>query len=724
MDRYEYKLKLDQIKEFMNEKKYQEAAEVADTVNWKKVKTVSALCVAGDAYEKGERYEDSRDLYLMAYDRSPIGRTIIFRLSMVAVKAGKFDEALDYYDEFVEIAPTDHLKYILKYQIYKAKGAPLAELISILEEYKEQESSERWSFELATLYHRAGMAGKCVDACDELILWYGDGNYVEKALELKMLYQPLNKMQEEIYRKIRQNKEGIVEVTPTDNLNSGEIVRDAVKIPKITTPPLTFNTINLQAELAQNMKQIMEATKKESVSNHMNTIKNLVKDIPYLNMPEEGEEQRKGTDLHIETDEEIDGSLEIDFKEMLAEDYDGQITLNVPNLEPEEPQINGQMSIEDVLEEWEKTKRVAQAALQAAEARKLESAKARAIQEAEGILGRLQDVIPQLDAGVTPRQIMEEKILNREEEPKVEEKSAMQTNGDTISLNDILSRVDKGLDDNLVSETAAAIAESEVPEEESDVPMKFLTEEQKEIFSYFVPVAGMEKQLCQVMSGIKSRTNPTNSAAGNVVVIGGRGSGKTVLATNLIKALQKLTGHSGAKVGKISASSLNKKDVMSLTNRMAGGYLIIEKAGELTRETATKLSLAMESATAGMIVILEDTKSGIEQLFREEQELAKKFTEKISIPIFTNDELVAFAKSYANELEYEIDEMAVLALYNRINTIQKLDRATTLTEVKEIVDGAIDKAEKGGLRKAITGVFTRRYNENDFLILKEKDFDK
>lgn len=747
MDRYEYKIKLDEMKSLLSEKRYEEAVQIAETINWKKVKQVSSLCLAGEIFEKTEHFEDAKDTYLMAYDRTPIGRNIVFRLTMVSLKAGNMEEAEDFLSEFIEIAPNDSLRFLLRYQIAKAKGAGVAELISILEELKEEDSSERWNFELATLYHKAGMAEKCVDACDELILWFGDGNYVEKALELKMLYQPLTRSQERVYKKIREgSSEDSGAQTSYEELQPGETIQEEVKIPTVTTTPVTFDTINLQQELASNMKQIMEAKEKKDVSSHMESIKKLVQDIPYLKIPEaaedKSEEEKYG---HIETDEEIDGSLKINFKEMLGEDMDGQISLNMPETKASEPQITGQMSIEDVLSEWEKTKRVAQAAMEEADRRKLESAKARALQEAEDIMDRLQDVIPQLENGKTPEDLMkgylDQKEILPEAEPvqveaqeEIEEEATETAPEEVVQENmeeeqpstEIGSEATKDMS-NIVKQVEEGLNKALEPvdekEEKDQLPVKFLTEEQKEIFSYFVPVPGMEKQLCQVMSGVKSRANNRDSKAGNIMITGGRGSGKTVLATNLVRVLQKVRKQYGKKVGKISATALNKKDVVDLFRKMSGGYLIIEQAGELSKETATKLSLAMDGVTDGVVVIIEDTRAGIEKLMINEPELTKKFTEKLTIPIFTNDELVSFARSYANELEYEIDEMAILALYNRINNIQKLDRATTLTEVKEIVDGAIEKAEKGGFKSAFSNLFTKRYSENDFLILQEKDFE-
>lgn len=867
MDKYEYKLKLDQMKSLTAEGKYEEAAEIADTINWRKIKNINALVKVGEIYEKVGRYDESKDVLLTAYDKSPIGRMIIYRLAEVAVRTKSFDEAKEYYQEFVEIAPHDNLKYVLKYEISKAQGADIGTLIGILEELKEQEYSEEWAYELAYLYHKAGMSEKCIDACDELILWFGDGPYVERALELKMLYQPLTKQQEDKYRTFRQRHDGVVEVRPEDPLESGEIIPEPVQIKDVKMSAERFNTQNLQEELQRSMQEIMNATEKEAVNDTMDNIKKLVEDIPYLQIPSEKEEEPQEEEVyqHIETDEEIDNSLKSNFQEMLV-DEDGQMSLYMQGGRVAEPQVSGQMSIEDVLAEWEKTKCAAEAALQEAEQRKLESAKARALQEAEELLGRLADVIPMLDSGLTPKDLLDQKYLSKDGQPN-DSAVSMVTNMNQFlqqeidRLSDENAQMDEqlaavgaspvgdymanagvaaedaaqnvvaagvqelmaeeelpeiampeGLDDidnqwededfeeldaEVPQENAASLAEhtaeqtkpealaeaddtmeagtsaedveaailaetarqmakesvekEELPEielpgdldlgkeetaeeilpaiaepEAFEVPdtISKLSKELREIFTYFVPITGMEEQLCQALTGASQHlAKGATAGTGNMIIQGGSGSGKTVLATSMIKALQKETGKPNGKIGKIEASVLNQKDVAALLKKVAGGCLIIEKAGDLSRETALKLSLLLEQDTSGVLVIIEDTKHGIQKALSRDDGFAAKFSEKINIPIFTSDELVSFAKSYANELGYTIDEMGVLALYNSISNIEHADRETTLTEVKEIVDKAVAHSEKGGLKKAFSIITSRRYDEDDYIILREKDFD-
>lgn len=886
MDKYEYNLKLDQIKALSAEEGYMSAAEIADSINWNKIKNVNTLVKIGEIYEKAERYQDARDILLMAYDRSPIGRMIIYRLAEVAIKMGDYDAATEYYDEFVEIAPHDDMKYVLRYAIKKGQGASFDELITILEEYKDEEYTEEWAYELAYLYHKAGKADKCIDACDELILWFGDGPYVERALELKMLYQPLTKAQEEKYRRFKAEKEKpakikdeaeaeVTEIGAMEMVKGGEIVHDDVTIPQITVNQEKFNTVNLQQEIAKGMQQIIEAKGKNEVADTMDTIKKIVEDIPYLKLEKEQEEyvQQPEETEHIATDEEIDGSLKLNFKELLGEDADGQMSMVMSEKTQLEHQITGQMSIHDVLEEWEKTRHAAEIALKEAEQQKLESAKARALQEAGDIMERLNGVIPKLDAGVTPKELLEEEYLKvpvdtieqkaAVKEPEEEQKPDMQelyaeetvdevqepqeapedtideaqesqeAPEDTIDevqepqeepeeaidevqesqeepeeaayeakepvgepediivaeesekdeiftqpttmmpeITDDMLNVDDDTSDDEASQEKENVSEKRdfdhvtsfieqeiakmtaknpglekkldmaktrkmpdisLPEdldsEEDDSKLKEtkhikeLTSEQKAIFSYFIPVKGMEDQICKAYNAVLDHFNrKENASTGNLIIQGEQGCGKTMLATSFIKVLQKDGEQLTGKMGKIDAAVLNKKDVQQVVRKITGGCLIIERAGDIDRNIAAKLSFLMEHDITGTLYILEDTSKGIKKALSMDEGFASKFTEKISVPIFTNDELVLFAKSYSAELGYKIDEMAILALHNRISNIERIDQATTLTEVKDIIDEAIDREAHSGLKKAISILTAKRYTDDDRIVLKEDHF--
>lgn len=938
MDKYEYKLKLEQIQNLFAAGDYLTAAEMADTINWKKVRSSTTLCMVGEIYEKTGKYDACREVLLQAYDHSPIGRNIVCQLAEVAIKAKHVDEAEEYYNEFLEIAPKDNMRYVLAYEISCLKDQPLTDRIAILEELKEHEYTEKWAYELAVLYGQAELRDKCVETCDELILWFGDGEYVEKALDLKRLYQPLTPAQEDKYKQFREKK-GMVEISLPQSTERKNVIKEMVKTAECTSEEASettvtaskFNTSKLQEELAKSMRQIMNATEKETVADTMENIKKIVSDIPYLNGEHEEEAEHAFDQEKINA--QVDRSLKKDFHALMKEQEESEkeeqetpkqdiakeeVKENADVAQSEIKEIkhtgektdaeevaSAQASIEEVLDEWKKTKRAAEAAMAAADQKKLEMSKENALLEAGQIMDRLKTLIPILSATPgedlpvpedtvaaklasddTMKAANEEAAENEsaaapEETENVEasddiasedentaakaeatdsdidvvmksasaENSADQAETSAVEEADSLakemaqenSEADDTADDTVSTDTsdsvvvediaAAASADisgvtrempdlsayqsrvsTETPDESADteagdaettdteaasetVPVSTedradedelhvvesapdeelekmlvqatqmfvenanvevpvgkaaavsqdtgvlpeiklpddlkeeqkaydLTEEQKELFSYFLPVPGMEDQIRQILLGAKSRLgNSVTSLTGNILIQGEEGSGKTVFATSLIKAIEKEVGNEDAKIGKISASSLNGKDFAALIPQIDGGYLIIDKAGELNRETALRMSQLMEQNTRGMVILLEDTRAGIRKAMQLDFGFAKKFTEKVDIPIFTIDELVEFGKSYAKEMECTIDQMGVLALYNRINNIQKLERATTLAEVKDIVDEAIENAEGGGIKKAFGSIFSKKYNENDYLILHEKDFE-
>ena len=936
MDKYEYKLKLEQIQNLFAAGDYLTAAEMADTINWKKVRSSTTLCMVGEIYEKTGKYDACREVLLQAYDHSPIGRNIVCQLAEVAIKAKHVDEAEEYYNEFLEIAPKDNMRYVLAYEISCLKDQPLTDRIAILEELKEHEYTEKWAYELAVLYGQAELRDKCVETCDELILWFGDGEYVEKALDLKRLYQPLTPAQEDKYKQFREKK-GMVEISLPQSTERKNVIKEMVKTAECTSEEASettvtaskFNTSKLQEELAKSMRQIMNATEKETVADTMENIKKIVSDIPYLNGEHEEEAEHAFDQEKINA--QVDRSLKKDFHALMKEQEESEkeeqetqkqdiakeeVRENADDTQSEIKEIkhagekadaeevaSAQASIEEVLEEWKKTKRAAEAAMAAADQKKLEMSKENALLEAGQIMDRLKTLIPILSAtpgedlpvpedtvaaklasddtmkaadeeaaenesAAAPEEtenveasddissedettaakaestdsdddavmksasaenstdqaetsVVEEADSDLEKEMAQENSEADDTADDTVStdtsdpvveediaaadisgvtrempdlsayqnrvsaetpdesghteagdaettdteaasetvsvsmedqadedeLHVVESAPDEELEKMLVQATqmfvenanvevpvgkAAAVSqdtgvlpEIKLPDDLKEEQKAYeLTEEQKELFSYFLPVPGMEDQIRQILLGVKSRLgNSVTSLTGNILIQGEEGSGKTVFATSLIKAIEKEVGNEDAKIGKISASSLNGKDFAALIPQIDGGYLIIDKAGELNRETALRMSQLMEQNTRGMVILLEDTRAGIRKAMQLDFGFAKKFTEKVDIPIFTIDELVEFGKSYAKEMECTIDQMGVLALYNRINNIQKLERATTLAEVKDIVDEAIENAEGGGIKKAFASIFSKKYNENDYLILHEKDFE-
>lgn len=902
MDKNEFKTKYDEIKQLIKEGRTDEALDIVESTNWRKVHNVNALVKASEVCEEAGRLEEARELLYMAHDRSPIGRMIIYHLAILCVKLGDLDEAKEFYDEFVEIAPHDSLKYIIKYQINKAKGADYTTLIGILEELKEHDFLEEWAYELAYLYHKTMQVDKCIDLCDEIILWFGDGPYVERALEMKMIYQPLDKMQEDKYRHFQQRRDGVTEIRANEILHSGEIVHETMAIPQVELPAERFNTVNLQAEIKKNIDEIMRATEAEAVSENMENIKTLVEEIPYLQVNEQSdaiaEEQKQAK-------QELDESLKDTFNEYLAEEYDGQISLLVPESKEVEQQVDGQMTIEDVMDEWEKTRRAAEAALQEAEQQKLESAKNIALKEASQIMDRLEEAIPKLDAGARPTDLLKEEYMAKQDEassepvkdrtedpapavfqipkvaadgvmgvgleiPVVDPASAHIIKGEespeapsivksvepdaseewhppvledqdekadpaqeaslpeeadleevtdvdykeaskiVADVNDMLQQeIDRIManegqeevrhleEETLASEVAEEIApdveeddlpeitlpedlqefvaeaetaESEVgpqeavaeevmpsreqevaeeplpeiadvvldPEEmaelldenvleraiSEEMPELTLSEEEKEIFSYFMPINGMENTICQALTGVRYRLeNKKNSASGNIIIQGGVGSGKTMLASNLIKVLQIETDKLTGNVGKIDAEQLNKKDVALVLSKVSGGCLIIEGAGRLSERTQETMRQLMSQENCDVLVLMEDQKKRIDKMLSHNSAFAAMFTEKITIPIFTIDELVNFGKVYALEEGYVVDEMAILAMYNRINLIQRVDHPTSLIEVRDIVESAIDKAEKGGIKAMFSRFGSKRYDEDGNLILREQDFE-
>lgn len=902
MDKNEFKTKYDEIKQLIKEGRTDEALDIVESTNWRKVHNVNALVKASEVCEEAGRLEEARELLYMAHDRSPIGRMIIYHLAILCVKLGDLDEAKEFYDEFVEIAPHDSLKYIIKYQINKAKGADYTTLIGILEELKEHDFLEEWAYELAYLYHKTMQVDKCIDLCDEIILWFGDGPYVERALEMKMIYQPLDKMQEDKYRHFQQRRDGVTEIRANEILHSGEIVHETMAIPQVELPAERFNTVNLQAEIKKNIDEIMRATEAEAVSENMENIKTLVEEIPYLQVNEQSdaiaEEQKQAK-------QELDESLKDTFNEYLAEEYDGQISLLVPESKEVEQQVDGQMTIEDVMEEWEKTRRAAEAALQEAEQQKLESAKNIALKEASQIMDRLEEAIPKLDAGARPTDLLKEEYMAKQDEassepvkdrtedpapavfqipkvaadgvmgvgleiPVVDPASAHIIKGEespeapsivksvepdaseewhppvledqdekadpaqeaslpeeadleevtdvdykeaskiVADVNDMLQQeIDRIManegqeevrhleEETLASEVAEeiapdveeddlpeitlpedlqefvaeaetaesevgpqeAVAEEAMPSREQEVaeeplpeiadvvldpeemaelldenvleraiseemPELTLSEEEKEIFSYFMPINGMENTICQALTGVRYRLeNKKNSASGNIIIQGGVGSGKTMLASNLIKVLQIETDKLTGNVGKIDAEQLNKKDVALVLSKVSGGCLIIEGAGRLSERTQETMRQLMSQENCDVLVLMEDQKKRIDKMLSHNSAFAAMFTEKITIPIFTIDELVNFGKVYALEEGYVVDEMAILAMYNRINLIQRVDHPTSLIEVRDIVESAIDKAEKGGIKAMFSRFGSKRYDEDGNLILREQDFE-
>ncbi len=845
----EYRNRIEEMRDLISQNKFADAMSVAETVNWRKVHNINDLIAGSECYEAAGKIEEARELLFLAHDRSPIGRMIIYKLCMISIKLKDLEMAQEYYNEFVQIAPHDSLKYILKYNINIAKGADNATLIKILEQLKENDFIEEWAYELAYLYHKTNQADKCIALCDEIILWFGDGPVVERALELKMLYQPLDKAQEDKYRNLQQKKDGITEITPKTVAESSSVIPNMPVI-KLPEGPERFDTINLQAEIKKSIDEIMKATDAGEVSENIGAIKNLVEEIPYLKVQEPAAEEEQSEEF----------SVNDTFQQYLDEEFDGQISLHFDEKTEDDDQVEGQMTIDDVLAEWEKTKRAAEAALEDAKSKELESARAKALREANNVLNRLERAMSKMDAGMTSSDLLKEEYLGEkpgfaipklsseglqqglvdipvvtaeeavaagaalsapaaimhaaedlkddtvnwepptlatndtEETEDVDFKEASQLIADVNSfLQQEIDRLSKEAEeqdipeepfedienfkeveeveeaeeafediefeeeDNTLEEYVEVTIPEDIelqevsldevePEEEQpkevqepeisidditlpviEIPEDLLAEVKTDsivdeadldVFSYFLPINGMRESITEVINGAAKHLENPQTNGGSIVIVGEQGSGKTQMATNIIKVLQNKTGNPKGGIGKISGEKLNEKDIQKLYSKIQGGCLIIEAAGGISKETAVTLSLLLESDNTGTIIILEDNKKGIDKALMKDGSFAKRFTERITIPVFSIDELVSFAKTYAIEEGCTIDDMGILALYNRINLIGRYDHVTTIKEVAEIMDGAIEKSTRGGF-------FNKpKYDKNGFVILKEKDFDR
>ena len=736
MDKYEYRLKAEQIEKLVKKKDYAGAAKIADTIDWRRVKNVNMLYIVSEIYEATERYGECMEILDIAYDRAPVGRMLLYRMTEVCTKMNNFDEAIALYREFVKVAPHDQSRYILKYQIYRERGSSLEDQIKILNEYKTHEYQEKWAYELAALYDEAGMQEECVRECDELILWFSEGEYVAKALKLKQKYEPLTEAQKEKYH-------SEVKGAPAS------IGGDDFEEPEVTEfDPGRFNTMNLQAELAGNLDELLQ--------------EDATIDLPDLGFgeapPEEAEEpdfREDGTielpDLGFgeappekaeESEPNVwkDGMIELPdsgFGSGTAKETEEEISFSEETSESGHEGTE-QLSVNEILDEWEQKKAKTEALLEAGareEQKRREKVKqetAELIKLIEGVSDMIpedvqrilqeadeerkaretasvitEDDLPQdLDDGIEEEEEEEEEELAIEfvEEPSSgSEKKRL--SGDTTSLNMI-----QELERSLAAEVS-----------EMAINSGHLTEEQARLFAYFTSVKGMSQQLSVLFKG-DSREGMTNSSRGNLIVTGKQGNGKTTLAIDIVKALQKQQQIGGNKLAKISGQKLNTKDVYEVLTRLKGGALIIEGAGGLSDATMMALSLVMEADTGGLLVILEDTAEEIERLFHKNKNFASKFEHSIDIPVFTNDELVAFGTSYALEQEYSFDEFGKLALYDRIGSRQTNDHLVTVAEVKEIIDRAIEHAEKAGVRRILDRITRKSVDEFGNRLLREADF--
>ena len=932
MDKSEYKLRAEEIKDLISRGEYAQAAEIADTIDWRRVKSVMMLCTISDLYKINRRYEDARDMLLLAYERRPGGRTICYSLCELSIKMEEYVQAIEYYKEFVQVAPKDPGRYILQYKLYEAQDVSLEERIAVLEELKKRDYREKWAYELAYLYHRVGLAARCVEECDELILWFGEGKYVIKAMELKMLHQPLTPEQQEKYdhrfdapgshipsqNSVQDNEysgnesyeqsyakdgsydqeqgyaqdgsydqdqsyaqdssydqnQSYVQDSGYDQVTGDTQIYDPVQPAQQETPtqPVQddydihvktmdvgqYNTINLQAELAAGLREVLgEEPKGDTAKATSDSITRSIvapmmdSDTESLDYPEIAEvseddlepetEQIEGSEVffgetgeigdlsqvpEVETEEilpEEPASLKKqdvvpelseaevepeattpveppkELANVLAQESDGQISLVMPEAESIEKQITGQMNIEDILAEWERKKKenlekreeeVRQHVLQQTGAmftefeqavrdgllEKLEKEKAAdadtvmdtdEVEELEEIAD-VNDETEKAPAEVSEEEpepepadtdiVDTEEVEELEEEPAVAEYEEESTTEEPEAVVDMEVTQEPAAEipevpeettaeteeasEETTAETEEASEESvaeaeEEPEEaveevhEDEQPqtpeppvverdkakVRALTREERELYAPFIQSKSAREQLVKAIDNISLA-----AYTGNVIITGEEGMDTLSLAKNMIREIQATDSNFSGKVAKISGHALNKKDAAETLNRLQNGALIICKASEMNSKTVDTMYKALQQENQGIVIILEDTRKEIDRFLEKYEKLQESFTSRMDVEALSNDTLVAFGRQYAREREYSIDELGVLALHTRIEDMQTIDHVVTVVDVKEIVDEAIAHANKKTIKHFFDVLFAKRYDDEDMIILTEKDF--
>lgn len=876
MDKYEYKVRSEEIKDLIGKKKYTEAMKIADTIDWRRVKNVNMLCTISDLYKLNRRYEESREILLLAYERHPGGRMIIYSLCELSIKLDDVVQAVEYYKEFVQTAPRDNGRYVLQYKLYEAQEVTLEERIAVLEELKRREYREKWAYELAYLYHRIGLSTKCVEECDELILWFGEGKYVTKAMELKMLHAPLSEEQQKKYKKAKGTA---APVFPAAREEDDEL--------DIQVKPVNvgeYATINLQKELAESMKEVLgeedvsggaqPTIEYEAVGSDSQTdeIRNFEADMetddleafeeeeepaeqekpvqpdqaerpaaaklpaepekeeePYLDGPgdftreilsnllqdtgeireirlpeEENSENKTPPDGVLpeektaeEAEKEIPDAEEIFFEDgdtselpaaaekeeepkvvkltntgkipkivqhinptvsipsaesmareknenfdsLLSQEYDGQIRLAVPEKDTVEKQITGQMSIEDILLEWEKMKKEN-------EEKRAEAVRKRVKEQTGEIFSQFdasmkQGILAELDV-MAEDSIREEKKKSPETE-KTDDQAARKTEQEAAGAEMAIQGVEAAetapkeaavkeaaeTEKAALSDAAESAESAEEKKEASagkentadekngaeEKPQRLMTTEEKKLFGPFIQTKSTRNQILNTLDNISLA-----SYTGNVILTGEPGMDSIKLAKNIIKEIQMTDSNFSGRMAKITGQALNHKDMEKTFARLSNGALIVEGAGDLKEAAVKSMTKLLEQEKQGIIVILEDTKININKLLDNYKALHQNFNLRIDVEALDNDSLVLFAKKYALEREYAIDELGVLALYTRIAELQTSEHSVTTKEVKEIVEEAIYHADRKNVTHFMDILFGKRYDEEDMIILREKDF--
>ena len=897
MDKYEYKVRAEEIKSLIADGEYAEAAKIADTIDWRRVRSVMMLCTISDLYKINRRYEDSRDILLLAYEKGGGRRPIVYSLCELSIKLEEYVQAIEYYKEFVQLAPKDSGRYILQYKLYEAQEVSLEERIAVLEELKKKDYREKWAYELAYLYHRVGLESKCVEECDEMFLWFSDGRYVLKALELKKLHQPLTEEQEAKYEQMKHTG-GIIEA---DIVTEGKAIQEEAgqaaaeeeeddefsREQNVLTDPTQelpgksldeievktvdvsqYNTINLQKELAESMKEFLgvsshaeerenavqketqdveeEAEAAEAADIHEVTASEMpAEELPAASGPETPAAVKQDTDemqlisedmltdsdseaadpvseevffgntSEVKVEDVISELVEKDaqtsrniaamqesvskvadraeslqkdrerlpeaspnpaisntgvirtfhkpsgFDDILSQEYDGQISLAIPEEEQIEKQITGQLSIDDVMAEWEKMKKEN-------EQKMMQEIKERVHKQTDSLFSDFDEatktgLLEELEKAMVDAAVRESKKRAEAERPKVvkvsdidakeeekaeeqlEEQTEKQPEEQTEVIEDAeiieeeTGEADTPLDEEIPAEEAPEkeIAEKEAAEEKieeekteeektkeegtaeagNSYTARELSRSEREQFAPFIHHKKTRKQIVEVIDNISLA-----SYTGNVVITGEEGTGTTALAKLLVKEVQLSDNNFSGKVAKISGGNMNKKEVGATLDRLLGGALIIEGAASMKKNTVESLIRELNQEGKGLIIILEDKKEAIEKFLTKYPALATIFNLRVDVEALDDQTLVKYARKYALEQEYAIDELGVLALHTRIADMQTSDHEVTLSEIEEIVDEAIYYADKKTPKHFFDVLFGKRYDDEDMVVLREKDF--
>ena len=911
MDKYEYRVKTEQMLEHLEKKEYQQAKEVADGIDWRRVKNASMLNTVSEIYEYNGEFKKGRDILFLAFDRAPGSRKIVYRLGTLALKIKDIREATDCYEEFVKLAPKDPNQYILKYKILRTQGASLTDQITALEEFKKAEYIEKWAYELAKLYDEAGMTAECLEECDDLILWFSEGKYVYLAMELKMKYKPLTPLQQEKYdsrpgavkkkpEPEKQPESTLEEVDDENEYNegteetAGEPLTERVDESEVQEIP--------PQEVPMQETVVQEEPAEETIVQEEIPQEEIVEEVP----EEVVEENPVYTETEPDTAEHGSAIKQVvtgaTLEEALAQGMAvaNGITIEEEAMKEREDEIlaNGQMMIDDILQKWEEKQKDHEAAIEkqkakdeerlqkereqarirqeeerreverkAAEAearrkaeeeeaarkaaeeearrkaeeeaarkaaeeeaaRKAAEEKAEPISKTQRIPDDIVRLMEEMENEESEEELYEEDFEDGSEieedfiEGIEEELTGIDMNGSSFEEEDFededfeeadfeeedfvdedfeeadfeeedfededfeeadfeeedfededIEEADfeeEDFDDDFAdvddeetdfddedleiedNEEADEELEIEEPSEEeiqarikkskggvpfdtgfvvtgrydlsatSEIGLKAgLTEEQKKLFSYFVPVRGMSEQIVEVLDNDRRAQREGTSKTGNLLVIGRKGSGKTVLAVDIVKAIQKQRSLKQGKVAIVTGESLNKKELTNIIQKLRGGAIIIEHAGKLNARTVKELNYLMEKKTGELLFVLEDQRKPLERLMTANPEFKKKFSSKLELPVFINDELVTFGQTYAKENGYKLDEMGILALYSRIDVMQREDHAVSVAEVKEIMDEAISHSQKANVKHLARRVFGKGTDDSDRIILKEEDF--